>query len=135
MGESDEHPKIQTLKYGFCITNPQNIIEIHCRNPQPKTEPIEFFKRDSGKDEPYHYFDITNHGIEEKINPNRRRMEFWNGIFDAYSVHWQTREFNLNSLAVKIPLLMLALLLTSIAFCKGINMCLKKNRKSMAVHH
>ncbi|XP_031622630.1 esterase E4-like [Contarinia nasturtii] len=103
-------------------------------NPLPDANPNLFQKRNATDVDPYHYLDITNHGIIAKINPNRKRIEFWNDIFEKYSVHWQTREFNLNSLAVKIPLLLLASLLSAIFCCKGISMCLKKNRKSMTVH-
>lgn len=106
------------------------------RNPIPDASPIEFQQRGKTKNTPYNYMDITSNGVETKTNPNRQRIEFWNDIFEAYSVHWQTREFNLNSLAVKLPLLVLSLLLASIFACKGIKMCLKKTHKqSIPVHH
>lgn len=101
----------------------------------PAAKPIEFRTTDDVTNDLYHYWDITNDGVVAKVNPNRKHIDFWNSIFETYSVHWQTREFNLNSLAVKIPLLLLAVLLSSIFCCKAINMCLRKNRKSMPVHH
>lgn len=85
------------------------------------------------KIENFNFLDITNKGVIVKSNPNRERIEFWDDIFDTYSQHWQTREFNINSLAVKIPLLMLALLLSSILGCKGIKICLRRNNKSISV--
>lgn len=113
-----------------------NVILCHFRNPLPDVNPTEFQQRGKTKNMPYNYMDITNNGIETKTNPNRQRIEFWNDIFEAYSVHWQTREFNLNSLAVKLPLLVLSLLLASIFCCKGIKMCLRKaHKKNMPVHH
>lgn len=105
------------------------------RNPMPNADAVLFRAANDNKTNPYHYLDITNDGVIPKINPNRKRIEFWNNIFEKYSPHWQTREFNLNSLAVKIPLLLLVLLLSSIFCCKVIRMCLNKNRKSMAIHH
>lgn len=111
-------------------------LKLHFRNPLPDADPIEFQQRGTTKNVPYNYLDITNNGVEIRTNINRHRIEFWDDIFDAYSVHWQTREFNLNSLAVKIPLLMLTLLLTSIFCCKGIKMCYQKtHNKSLPVHH
>ncbi|XP_055320352.1 esterase B1-like [Sitodiplosis mosellana] len=104
-------------------------------NPLPNSDPVIFQKRNAADTDQYHYLDITNDGVVMKFDPNRKRIKFWNDIFETYSAHWQTREFNLNSLAVKIPLLLLASLLSGIFCCKGINMCLKKNRKSMAIHH
>lgn len=105
------------------------------RNPLPNADPILFQIQNAPETRPYQYLDITNDGVITKLNPNRKRIDFWDDIFETYSAHWQTREFNLNSLAVKIPLLLLAVLLSSILCCKGINKCLKKNRKSMVVHH
>lgn len=99
----------------------------------PNADPVVF--QNASDTDRYYYLDITNNGIVTKIDPNQKRITFWDDIFDMYSAHWQTREFNLNSLAVKIPLLLLATLLSGIFCCKGIKMCLKKNRKSMAVQH
>lgn len=101
----------------------------------PNDDPIVFRNHNATEHEYYNYLDVTNRGIIAKINPNRKRIEFWNDIFEKYSAHWRVREFNINSLAVKIPLLLLATLLSTIFLCKGVNMCLKKNRKSMPIHH
>lgn len=103
------------------------------RNPLHENDPIPFYERINGSDS-YHFLDITNRGnVIVKSNPNRERIQFWDDIFETYSQHWQTREFNLNSLAVKIPLLMLSVLLSSILFCKGIKICLRRNNKSISV--
>lgn len=103
------------------------------RNPVPEKDPTPFYERINGSHS-YHFLDITNHGnVIVKSNPNRERIQFWDDIFETYSQHWQTREFNLNSLAVKIPLLMLSVLLLSILLCKGIKICLRRNNKSVSV--
>lgn len=105
------------------------------RNPLPDAEPILFGSMKAAKTIQYNYLDITNNGIESKLNPNRERIEFWNQIFDKYSVHWQIREFNINSLAVKVPLMLLASLLLLILCCKTVKICMRKNRKTIAEHH
>lgn len=105
------------------------------RNPLPDAEPILFGSMKAAKTIQYNYLDITNNGIESKLNPNRERIEFWNEIFDKYSVHWQIREFNINSLAVKVPLILLASLLLLILCCKTVKICMRKNRKTIAEHH
>lgn len=96
-------------------------------NPLPDSEPITFVTTAANETQ-YNYFDITNDGIVIKTNPNYDHMQFWNGIFDQYSVHWQIREFNLNSLAVKVPLMLLASLLLTIGLCKSVKIFYKKHK-------
>lgn len=93
-------------------------------------QPMEFGQIGAANEPEYYYFDITNDGIAPKCNPNREHVQFWNGVFELYSAHWQTREFNLNSLAVKVPLMLLVTLILSILFCKSVKLFLRKKRRA-----
>lgn len=92
--------------------------------------PMVFSQNGAANEPEYNYFDITNDGIAPKCNPNQEHVRFWNGVFELYSAHWQIREFNLNSLAVKVPLILLVTLILSILFCKSVKMFLRKKRRA-----
>lgn len=104
------------------------------RNPSTDGEPVVFGVSTQNESQ-YNYLDVTNDGIIVKSNPNQEHIEFWNGVFDLYSAHWQTREFNWNSLAVKVPLMLLATLLLTILSCKSIRIVLRRKRQAMENNH
>lgn len=82
----------------------------------------------------FNYIDITNEGLLIKSNPNEANFNFWNDIFEEYGRYWTPKTFSYNSMAVKVPLVILCSLLLLIGCCKLIGLCSRQNkrRKSMA---
>lgn len=77
------------------------------------------------------YVEITNDGLIAKQEPKAETVAFWNDIFKDNHKLWQPkRKFSFNTLAIKIPLAVLAGFILTIIVSKVIGVYVSRKKRN-----